>query len=176
MHQFGAETYKYCPQCGGELEERVIKAGEPPRLVCRSCGFVFYIDPKLAVIGLVPLDGGLVLTRRAIDPGYGLWVVPGGFVDVGETLEEAVVRETLEEALIRVEVVRLLNIYSYKHSRTVVAAYLTRYLGGELSAGDETLEVRVFGPDEIPWEEIPFSSTKDALRDYLELLQTEGLP
>ena len=176
MHLLGAETYKYCPQCGGELEERLLKPGEPQRLVCRACGFVFYIDPKLAVIGLVPLNGGLVLVRRAIDPGYGLWVVPGGFVDVGETLEQAVVRETLEETLLQVEVVRLLNIYSYKQSRTVVVAYITRHLAGELTAGDETLEARVFGPAEIPWTEIPFSSTKDALTEYLELLKTSGSP
>jgi ADP-ribose pyrophosphatase YjhB (NUDIX family) len=176
MHLLGPETYKYCPPCGGELEERLLKAGEPPRLVCKSCGFVFYIDPKLAVIGLVPVAGGIVLARRAIAPGYGLWVVPGGFVDAGELLEEAVVRETLEETLLEVEVVRLLNIYSYKHSRTVVAAYLTRHLGGELAAGDETLEARVFGPEEIPWEEIAFSSTRAALQEYLELLKAGKLP
>src|SRR5574340_1115537 len=93
----GPESYKYCPQCGGRLEERLLKPGEPLRLVCTVCGFVFYIDPKLAVITLIPLDNGLVLTRRAIEPGYGLWVVPGGFVDAGERLEEAVVRETREE-------------------------------------------------------------------------------
>jgi 8-oxo-dGTP diphosphatase len=176
MHLLGAETYKYCPQCGGLLEERLIKAGEPPRLVCRSCGFVFYIDPKLAVIALVPLDKGLVLARRAIDPGYGLWVVPGGFVDVGERLEEAVVRETREETLIHVEVDRLLNIYSYKDTRTVVAAYLTTYVSGELTAGDETLEARVFAPAEIPWDDIAFSSTRDALQEYLELLKSGRLP
>jgi len=171
MHMLGAETYKYCPQCGGRLEERLLKQGEPPRLVCKSCGFVFYIDPKLAVIALVPLDEGLVLTRRAIDPGYGLWVVPGGFVDVGERLEEAVVRETLEETCLQVKAARLFNIYSYKNTRTVVAAYLTAYVSGELAAGDETLEARVFVPDEIPWDEIAFSSTRDALREYLELLK-----
>ncbi|MDD5642493.1 MAG: NUDIX hydrolase [Syntrophales bacterium] len=176
MHLPGAETYRYCPQCGGELEERLLKPGEPPRLVCQACGFVFYIDPKLAVIGLVPLNGGLVLVRRAIDPGYGLWVVPGGFVDVGETLEQAVVRETLEETRLQVEVVRLLNVYSYEQSRTVVAAYITRLLAGELTAGDETLEARVFGPAEIPWTEIPFNSTKDAITDYLNLVKTRGLP
>lgn len=175
MHLLGAETYKYCPQCGGELEERLLKPGEPPRLVCQDCGFVFYIDPKLAVIGLVPLNGGLVLVRRSIDPGYGLWVVPGGFVDVGETLEQAVVRETLEETRLQVEVVRLLNIYSYERSRTVVAAYIMRHLAGEVQAGDETLEARVFGPAEIPWTEIPFRSTKDALREYLNLANQSEL-
>jgi len=171
MHLLGPETYKYCPQCGGGLEERLLKPGEPPRLVCKSCGFVFYIDPKLAVIALVPLDAGLVLVRRAIDPGYGLWVVPGGFVDMGELLEEAVVRETREETYLQVKVSRLFNIYSYKNLRTVVAAYLTTYVSGELGAGDETLEARVFAPEEIPWDEIAFSSTRAALQEYLELLQ-----
>ncbi len=168
------DNYKFCPQCGGRLEERLLKPGEPPRLVCTVCGFVFYIDPKLAVIALVPMANGLVLTRRAIEPGYGLWVVPGGFVDVGERLEEAVVRETREETLLQVKVTRLFNIYSYKHTRTVVAAYLTAYVGGELSAGDETLEARVFAPAEIPWDEIAFSSTRDALREYMAILQADG--
>jgi ADP-ribose pyrophosphatase YjhB (NUDIX family) len=169
LSQFLADAYKFCPLCGGDLEKRLLKAGEPERLVCRSCGFVFYIDPKLAVIAVVPKDGGVVMVRRAIDPGYGLWVVPGGFVDVGEPVEEAVVRETLEEAHLMVRVEGLLNIYSYRDSATVVVAYLTQYLSGELAAGDETLEARVFGPEEIPWDEIPFRSTKAALTDYLRL-------
>ncbi|MCX5893853.1 MAG: NUDIX hydrolase [Deltaproteobacteria bacterium] len=158
-----------CPQCGGALEKRLIKVGEPERLVCGSCGFVFYLDPKLATIAIVPLEGGVVMVRRSINPGYGLWVVPGGFVDVGERVEEAVVRETLEEAHLHVAVERLLNVYSYRDSTTVVVAYLTKYLGGELAAGDEALEARVFTPAEIPWDEIPFRSTKAALNDYLKL-------
>ena len=123
-----ADTYKFCPQCGGDLEKRLLKAGEPERLVCGRCGFVFYLDPKLAAIAVVPMDGGVVMVRRSIDPGYGLWVVPGGFVDVGEPVEEAVVRETLEEARLAVRVERLLNVYSYRDSTTVVVAYLTQYL------------------------------------------------
>ncbi len=165
----GPENYKFCPMCGGELAERLLKAGEPKRLVCIRCGFVFYIDPKLAVLALVPYQGGLVMVRRSIEPGYGLWVVPGGFVDVGEKVEEAVVRETQEEAGLLVRVVRLLNVHSYRHSRTVVLSYITEYLAGELAAGDEELEARVFGPTEIPWEEIAFSSTRDALKEYLDL-------
>ncbi len=161
--------YKFCPQCGGLLQKRLLKSGEPERLVCTACGFVFYIDPKLAAIALVPLDGGLVLVRRAIDPGYGLWVVPGGFVDAGEPVQEAVVRETLEETHLTVHVKRLFNVYSYRNHRTVVLAFLTEYLKGELAAGDETLEARVFRPQEIPWEKIAFSSTRDALREYLKI-------
>jgi 8-oxo-dGTP pyrophosphatase MutT (NUDIX family) len=89
--------YKFCPLCGGGLEKRLIKAQEPARLVCTGCSFVFYIDPKLSVIAVVPLEGGVVMVRRSIEPGYGLWVVPGGFVDLGEKVEDAVVRETREE-------------------------------------------------------------------------------
>ncbi len=162
-------TYRFCPQCGGRLQARRLKAGEPERLVCTACGFVFYLDPKLAVIALVPLEGGLVLTRRAIEPGYGLWVAPGGFVDVGEPVQEAVVRETLEETRLTVQVKHLLNVYSYRGRPTVVLAFLTEYLEGELAAGDETLEARIFRPQEIPWGEIAFSSTREALAEYLKL-------
>jgi ADP-ribose pyrophosphatase YjhB (NUDIX family) len=152
---------------------RLLKAGEPERLVCGACAFVFYVDPKLAVLALIPWQGGLVMVRRAIEPGYGMWVVPGGFVDLGETLEEAVVREAQEEANLRVRVIRLLNAYSYHTSRTVILAYITEALGGELAPGDEELEARVFRPEEIPWELIPFRSTRDALKDYLRLVGYE---
>jgi 8-oxo-dGTP diphosphatase len=166
----GPENYKFCPLCGGALEERLLKVSEPKRLVCTECGFIFYIDPKLAVLALVPYQGGLVMVRRAIEPGYGLWVVPGGFVDLGEKVEEAVVREALEEANLTVRVVRLLNVHSYHHSRTVLLSYITEYVSGELRAGDEELEARVFRPEEIPWEEIAFSSTRDALKEYLQIV------
>lgn len=168
MSWHNLEMYKFCPQCGGGLAKRVLKHPEPERLVCTVCGFVFYVDPKLAVIALVPLEGGLVLTRRAIEPGYGLWVAPGGFVDLGETTVEAVVRETQEETLLTVRVARLLNAYSYLGSQTVVLAYITEYLAGTPTAGDETLECRVFRPEEIPWTELAFRSTKEALAEFLQ--------
>ena len=160
-------TYKFCPQCGGRLEKRLIKPMEPRRLVCTVCGFIFYLDPKLSVIAVIPMDEGVVMVRRAINPGYGLWVVPGGFVDLGEVVEDALVRETQEETLLTVRPIRLLNIYSYPDHRTVIAAYVTEYVSGELAAGDETLEARVFGLKEIPWPQIAFSSTQEALREYI---------
>jgi ADP-ribose pyrophosphatase YjhB (NUDIX family) len=159
--------YKFCPCCGGRLEKRLIKPQEPRRLVCAACDFIFYVDPKLSVIAVIPMDEGVVMVRRSIEPGYGLWVVPGGFVDLGEVVEEAVVRETQEETHLTVRPLRLLNIYSYRNHRTVIAAYLTEYVSGVLAAGDETLEARVFGFQEIPWPQIAFSSTKEALRDYI---------
>jgi 8-oxo-dGTP diphosphatase len=96
-------------------------------------------------------------------------VVPGGFVDQGEVVEEALVRETQEETHLTVRPLRLLNIYSYANRPTVIAAYVAEYVSGELAAGDETLEARIFGVKEIPWPRIAFSSTKEALREYLRV-------
>ena len=163
------ELYKFCPQCGGRLQQKIIQPKEPVRLVCRDCGFIFYLDPKLAAIAIIPWENGLVLARRAIEPGYGLWVAPGGFVDVGETVEDAVVREVHEEVFLQVQIKRLLNIYSYPGRTTVIVAYVADVISGQPGGGDETLEARVFRPDDIPWQEIAFSSTRDALRDYLKI-------
>ena len=166
--------YKFCPQCGGRLERRLIKAGEPERLVCSACRFVFYLDPKLAVISIIPKDGGVVMVRRAIEPGKGLWVVPGGFVDMGEPVEEALVREIQEETHLTVKVDRFIQVYSYPNHRTVVLAYMAEYLSGELAAGDETLESRVFPWKEIPWAQLAFKSTREALREYFQRLKEQG--
>lgn len=170
---FRTELYKFCPLCGGRLHLRLVQPKEPPRLVCQACNFVFYLDPKLAAIAVIPYQNGLVLARRAIEPGYGLWVAPGGFVDVGEKVESAVIREVREEVNLEIALERLLNVYSYRGRTTVIVAYVARVTGGSLAAGDETLEARVFPYDQIPWPEIAFASTKDALRDYLKL---SGLP
>lgn len=166
---YRTELYKFCPQCGGRLQQKILQPKEPPRLVCSNCGFVFYLDPKLAGIAIIPWEDGLVLARRAINPGYGLWVAPGGFVDVGERVEAAVVREVREEVFLNVRINRLLNVYSYAGRTTVIVAYVADVISGQPGGGDETLEARVFRPDEIPWEEIAFASTRDALRDYLTL-------
>jgi ADP-ribose pyrophosphatase YjhB (NUDIX family) len=166
---YRTELYKFCPQCGGRLQQKILQPKEPLRLVCTECGFVFYLDPKLAGIAIIPWEDGLVLARRAIDPGYGLWVAPGGFVDVGERVEEAVVREVREEVFLNVRINRLLNVYSYSGRTTVIVAYVADVISGQPGGGDETLEARLFRPDDIPWEEIAFASTRDALRDYLKL-------
>jgi ADP-ribose pyrophosphatase YjhB (NUDIX family) len=159
--------YSFCPKCGGTLRRRLLKALEPDRLVCQACDFVFYLGPKLAVGTIVSLNGGIVLVRRGIHPGYGKWVFPGGFVDRGERVEEAAVRETREESALEVRITRLLNIYSYPDHPVIVIVYVAETVGGVIAAGDETLEARAFEPAAIPWAELAFPSTVHALRDYL---------
>jgi 8-oxo-dGTP diphosphatase len=160
--------YRFCPSCGGALATRSLKAGEPDRLVCGACGFVFYLDPKVAVGTIISTeDSRLVLVRRAIEPGYGLWVFPGGFVDRGEELTRAAVREAREESGLDVRLDRLVNIYSYADAAVIIVVYAATALGGDLCSDDECLEARLFRADEIPWDELAFRSTREALRDYL---------
>jgi ADP-ribose pyrophosphatase YjhB (NUDIX family) len=163
------QQYRFCPVCGGPLEPRLLKAGEPERLVCTRCGFVFYLDPKIAVGAIIHGDdGGIVLVRRAIEPGYGKWVFPGGYVDRGEELKSAAVREAREECGLVIDLERLVNIYSYVGRTPIIVVYAATIAGGSLCADDECLEARTFAPHEIPWDELAFRSTNDALREYFE--------
>ena len=160
--------YRFCVACGGSLELRTLKDSEPQRLVCTACSFVFYLDPKVAVGTIIRAgDSRLVLVRRAIEPGYGLWVFPGGYVDRGEELTSAAIREAREECGLDVQLDGLINIYSYAGRPMVIVVYAASVLGGELCSDDECLEAKLFTPDEIPWESLAFRSTHEALRDYL---------
>ncbi|MCI0371063.1 MAG: NUDIX hydrolase [candidate division NC10 bacterium] len=159
--------FRFCPRCGAALLLRRLKPGEPERLACSGCGCIFFQDPKLAACTICPLDGGIVLVRRAIEPGYGKWVFPGGYVDRGEAVAAAAIRETLEETSLEVAIRELVNVYSYPGNAVVVVVYVAQVLGGQLRAGDETLEARVFPPAALPWPELAFPSTEEALRDYL---------
>lgn len=165
-------VYRFCPACGGGLEPRLMKASDPARLVCTACGFVFYMDPKVAVGTIIRTkDDRLVLVRRAIEPGYGLWVFPGGYVDRGEEVLSAAIREAREESGLVVEIDRLVNIYSYPGGSPIIIVYSATIVGGELCGDDECLEARLFTPDEIPWDALAFRSTGEALRDYLGSLR-----
>ena len=118
--------YRFCPACGGSLAARLLKAGEPERLVCGACGFVFYMDPKVAVGTIIrTADDRLVLVRRAIEPGYGLWVFPGGYVDRGEEITTAALREAREECGLDIRLDRLVNVYSYKGRAPIIIVSLT---------------------------------------------------
>jgi 8-oxo-dGTP diphosphatase len=160
--------FKFCPMCGGRLGPRRLKATDPDRLVCADCTFVLYLDPKVAVGTIVRVDADrIVLVRRAIEPGYGLWVFPGGYVDRGEPIEEAARREAREECGLQVRLDGLVNIYSYPNRTPVVIVYAATAIDGQLRPDDEGLEARAFIPAEIPWDALAFRSTADALRDYL---------
>jgi ADP-ribose pyrophosphatase YjhB (NUDIX family) len=163
----------YCPACGHALEERVLEADHRPRLVCPS-GHVTWQNPRL-VVGTLPVRAGRVyLARRSIEPGSGLWTYPGGFLEIGESAQEGARRETEEETRLRVEVGRLIGAYSRPHAGVVTLIYEANVVGGEALPGVETSEVRDYSPDEIPWDELAFTTAESALRDWVASLPGHG--
>jgi ADP-ribose pyrophosphatase YjhB (NUDIX family) len=164
-----SHAYRFCPRCGGALERRELKSTEPMRPVCTSCGFVFYLDPKIAVGTIIQTaNDRLVLVRRAIEPGYGKWVFPGGYVDRGETLTSAAIREAREECGLDVRLDNLVNVYSYPGRAPVIIVYAATAIGGTLCMDDECLEAAELDRTAIPWTDLAFRSTHEALRDYLQ--------
>jgi 8-oxo-dGTP diphosphatase len=161
-------VFRFCPPCGGPLESRQLRLGDPSRLVCARCGFILYLDPKVAVGTVIATtDDRIVLLRRAIDPGYGLWVFPGGYVDRGESATVAAIREAREEAGLEIRLDGLINIYSYPGS-PIIVVYTASVISGELRIDHESLEARLFPVAEIPWDELAFRSTREALTDYVQ--------
>ena len=157
---------KYCPLCGALLVKRYIEEEQQARKVCTQCGFIFYLNPKV-VAGTIPRQGDEIwLLRRNIEPGLGRWTFPGGYVDLGESVPEAAVREAFEETKLNVRIDSLLNVYSYAHVGIVLVVYHSTVIGGEAALTPESREVRTFHLEDIPWDELAFTSTRDALRDY----------
>jgi ADP-ribose pyrophosphatase YjhB (NUDIX family) len=170
-------AYRYCPACGSALAARTLKAGDRERMACDACGFVHYLDPKVAVGTIIrAADERLVLVRRAIEPGFGLWVFPGGYVDRGEQILDAAQREAREESGLDIRIDGLVNIYSYPDTVPIIIVYAATMIGGELCTDDECLEARLFREDEIPWQALAFRSTVDALRDYYAGLRSSSPP
>jgi ADP-ribose pyrophosphatase YjhB (NUDIX family) len=159
--------YDFCPRCGSRLETRLLKDGDPERLVCGACGFVFYLGPKLVAGAIFELDGEVVLIQRDIEPGYGKWTFPGGFVERGERAEVAAEREVLEESGLEIEVAEIIGLYTYEGEVPAIAVFAARVLGGQPTPLDETMDVKGFPRDGLPWSEMAFPSTKQALTDYL---------
>jgi 8-oxo-dGTP diphosphatase len=161
-------VYRFCPVCGGSLGHLTLKEQEPQRLVCSRCDFVFYLDPKVVACSIVEMGRRIVLLKRDIEPQKGKWVLPGGYVDRGEEVSAAAMRETEEECGLRTRIKRLLGVYSYPGRPAVVVVYVAEYLSGDLVAADESQEAGLYLKEDLPWEELAFQSTVDALKDYLK--------
>jgi len=151
---------RFCPRCGQAAEVRF-----PHRIDCSQCGYSAYYNPK-PVAGVIPVDdqGSVILLRRGFDPGRGRWTFPGGFVELGESVQEAARRETEEELRMAVELGPLVGVYSRADERVVLIVYRALAIGRPETTA-EAVEVRSFAPDAIPWDELAFWSTGLALRD-----------
>jgi ADP-ribose pyrophosphatase YjhB (NUDIX family) len=163
-----ARRYKHCPRCGALVDYRIPPDDTRERAVCPSCATVHYENP-LNVVGTVPVWGEQVLLcRRAIEPRYGLWTLPAGFMELGETLEGGALRETVEEAGANIELQELFTVLSVVRVGQVHLFYRARMLDTTLEPGTETLEARLVHEHEVPWDEIAFRTVRETLRHYFE--------
>jgi ADP-ribose pyrophosphatase YjhB (NUDIX family) len=157
---------KHCRACGAAVDYLVPADDNRERAVCPSCATVHYENP-IPVVGTVPIwQDQVLLCRRNIEPRYGLWTLPGGFMELGETVAAGALRETDEEAGARIELQELFTIIDLVRVGQVHFFYRARLLDTVFAPGPETIEARLFREDEVPWDELAFRTVKETLRLY----------
>lgn len=169
-----AAVVNFCSRCGSPLTHGPVPNETRDRLACSNRGFIAYLNPRLVVSTLpVTQDGRLVLIRRGIEPGRGMWAQPGGFLEIDETAHEGAVRETLEETGYIVDPDEVIGVYTRPQAAVVVLAWEARVVGGAPETSAETLEIKSYAPTEIPWSELAFQTTMWAIRDWVRLRHPE---
>lgn len=172
-----ASSLRYCGRCGSALRRGPVENDERDRDACISCGHITYVNPRLVVTTIPVTEAGeVVLLRRGIEPGYGTWAQPGGFLEVDETVTEAAIRETFEETGLVVEPGAIVGLYSRLEAAVVVLAFEARVVGGRTQTNPEALEISAFPPEAIPWDGIAFETTRWALRDWVTTRRPDIAP
>lgn len=159
---------KFCTECGTPVEFKIPPDDTLPRHICPNCQTIHYQNPKLVVGSIAEWEGRILLCRRAIEPGYGLWTLPAGFMENGESTAQAAERETREEACARVAVEDLFSLVNIPHIDQVHLFYRARLLDPEVAPGTESLDTALLDESAIPWEDIAFRSVALSLRQYLD--------
>ena len=155
------EDVRFCPRCRADAD-----IAYPRSIICPACGYAAFYNPKPVACAVVATPEGVLLMRRGFEPRRGHWSMPGGFVDLGESVEGAAIREVEEELHLRVELTHLIGVYSRPQDRTVGVVYAATTTGTP-SFTEEALEVRAFAPTDIPWQDLAFWSDERALSDHL---------
>ncbi len=157
---------KFCSACGAPVERRIPAGDERERFVCPSCDTIHYQNPNI-VTGCIPeWEDRILLCRRAIEPRRGLWTLPAGFMENGESTQQGAARETWEEARARVEVIELYSLFNLPHIDQVYLLFRARMLDTDFGPGPESLEVALFREDQIPWDELAFPVVAKTLKLY----------
>jgi ADP-ribose pyrophosphatase YjhB (NUDIX family) len=161
-----AHRIKHCRACGAAAEYRTPVDDNRDRAVCTQCGEIHYENP-LNVVGTLPVWGEQVLLcRRNIEPRFGLWTLPAGFMELGETTAEGAVRETIEEAGAHIELQGLFTLLNVVRVGQVHLFYRARMLDTSLAPGPETIEARLFREHEVPWDELAFRTVRLTLEHF----------
>lgn len=160
---------KFCSNCGSDRIGLSIPEGDNrPRFVCPDCKRIHYQNPNMVVGCLATWEGKILLAKRAIEPRYGYWNLPAGYLENGETAEDGAIRETMEETKAEVDILGIHCIYSIARINQIYVIFLADMKTGEFELTEESLDVKLFAPKEIPWEQIAFPSSVFALKKYLK--------
>jgi len=156
----------FCSECGKTVVHRIPDGDNLPRFICEHCDTIHYQNPKL-VVGCLPVwNDQILLCKRAIEPSYGLWTLPAGFMENQETLEQAALRESREEANANLEIENIYSIISLPHINQIYVLYRARLLDLDFSAGIESLDVQLFNEEDIPWQQLAFKTIDNTLKHF----------
>lgn len=169
---FQARRFKHCPTCGSPVEYRIPADDNRERAICTACDSIHYENP-INVVGTLPVwgdgpDGQVLLCKRAIEPRYGLWTLPAGFLEIGETAAEGAQRETDEEAGAQIQLHDLYCLLNVVKVGQIHLFYRATLLSPEFNPGPETLEAKLFHEHEVPWGEIAFRTVRETLQRFFE--------
>lgn len=163
-------TFKYCPKCGGLLEQRLPQQDDRPRLICKECDFVFYINPTPAVAVILLKNNKVVLVKRKYEPKRGAWSLPAGFLEYGETAEQTAIREVKEETNLVIRLNGLFGVYSAlddPRKEVLLVVFRGEIIDGDLKPGDDAEEVKYFSLDDLP-KNIAFKCHRNILNELIQ--------
>ena len=163
------KSFRFCPYCGQSWQQAGSLSTAANRIRCLKCSRELYQDPKIAACAIVQTAGGIVMIKRRYATPDGIWAIPGGFVDVGETVEAAAIREFLEETGLHVTIDRLIGVYSYEDNPVILIVFSGLTSEAMPKCGPEAVEVAFFHEADIPWGQLAFPANREALQDYLKI-------
>ncbi|HAW45181.1 MAG TPA: NUDIX hydrolase [Sutterella sp.] len=159
-------AYGFCPICGSPMRRAIPEGDNRERDVCETCGFIHYVNPLL-VVGTIPVFGDkILLCKRAIEPRYGKWTLPAGFLEAHEGIGDGALRETVEESGAHVKLGQLFTFIDCPKASHEVCFFISEMQDSTFDPGPETIEARLFAEDEIPWDELSFTTVKTTLEHF----------
>lgn len=163
---------KFCSHCGQGVSQIIPQGDNRPRFVCEDCGTIHYSNPNNVCGAILTWGDRILLCKRAIEPRYGLWTLPAGFMENGETVAQAAARESMEEANARATRLNLFGVFSLPHISQVYLMFSGELVSDQVSPGMESLETGLFSEHEIPWDELAFPVVTHSLRLYLDQIKS----
>ena len=173
---FSMKLMRFCTACGHTTIEKIPLGDHKVRKVCTHCGTIHYVNPKVICGALALWDNKVLLCRRAIEPRYGLWTLPAGYMELFETMEQGAARETREESEAEIEIEQLYCMYNIPRIGQIYVLFKGNIIDGQFGAGEETIESRLFEEKDIPWTELAFPSVERTLRHYFEDRKNNQFP